>query len=374
MLLGTALTGCGEYNLLRLTMPDEHRTSFDALLTSGRAAYDRGDMDEALRFSRKAYELDPRSEDAAILYGFVNLTLAGSDPFSLAKELSSDKAAPAGGGAGDTLGGIKDALGLSDDERALLGKPDKTDPELPILIPSCAEDARRDVPTLAYLNTAILAVCPFVDTEARVGEDYRQTCEPFTGTRREQHRASFLWAFAHLTEALAFHAVLTYGTNAEGKSNLEARVAKIKTLEVPALLTAVTTLETSLRTVMPTGGACSDAAPTTQFYATLNDMLAVDAAFARIPGVPDRITKSIRAAMARVRQVQQNADPGSIKNAQARALKGDFNGKIAGGLAAKIDEVAASGAADESQKATLCAAFDSISGGATARPAACPAL
>src|SRR4051812_30508876 len=75
------LTACSaESNVLGLVTPTTDRESYEALLTSARAAYDRGDLAKALALSAKAYLLNQKSERAAVLFGFVNLALAGADP------------------------------------------------------------------------------------------------------------------------------------------------------------------------------------------------------------------------------------------------------------------------------------------------------
>ncbi len=381
-----ALEGCGaSSNLLGLTVPAEHRRTFDAELDQAQAGYDRGDLDEALRHARRAHEIDPDAEDPSILLGFVSLSKARGDPFSIAIALSSAKAAPndAESATSGPLGILKGVLGLKESELASMGTLDRSDPALPLVVPSCAEDARRDVERIAFLNEAIVAVCPFVPVSARVLDDQRQRCGPTDRPIRSTEKALFLWAFAHLTEALAFNAVLTYGTaDPTGKkSNLELRVEGINAkqtgdpTQLADFLAAVSTLEKTLGAVMPTSGACSPTAPTTQLVAALNDLLAVDLAFSALPNVPKKVTASIKAAVAKIKELQAKVAtvPGA---SSSQALKADLNQKIAKNLGAKLDKIAAE-QADQitpEQKTQVCAAYQSISGGISTPPALCAGL
>ena len=182
------LCGCGaKSNVLGLTTPREHKETFEVLLDRARVSYDHKDLAAALKYSKKAYEIDPNSEDAAILYGFVNLSLAGGDPFSLAEGLTARQASE-GGGTSDTLSALKTVIGLSDADLVLMSTRDESDPELPVLVPACAEDARRAVKKLHYINSAVNAVCRFIDDDVRVGTDYRQNCRSYSGPRRQRHR------------------------------------------------------------------------------------------------------------------------------------------------------------------------------------------
>ena len=87
----SSLLSCGaESNVLGVITPFEHRETFDFILIEARVAYDRGDLYRALALSETAFLIAPDSERAALLYGFINLSLAGGDPFSIAKVLAAD--------------------------------------------------------------------------------------------------------------------------------------------------------------------------------------------------------------------------------------------------------------------------------------------
>lgn len=378
------VAGCGaSSNVWGLLTPADHRDTYANLVVSARAAYDRGDLQRALSLSKRAHEMDPDAEEAAILYGFVNLSLAHGDPYSLAGGLlKSDKDKDK---SDDTspFTSLRTVIGLTDDELLAMGTLDSTPPDLPVIVPGCAENMRVASERLAYLDQAITAVCPFVPFTARALDDPRQRCSLLTSVGESPFRALFLWAFSHLSEALAFNGVLTYGTaDPTGKkSNLELRVARVQEMDTTVagnlgeVLTAFDSIRGTLEAVMPVTGTCSEAAPTTLLMATLNDMLAVDLAFASMPGVPAKMTKAIRAAVDRVRQLQASAQSsgGTAQGAQAKALKADLNKKISAAIAGKLDEIKEKNADQLSseQKTQACAAYASISAGVGTPPSLC---
>jgi hypothetical protein len=367
-------SGCGpSSNILGLITPNEHRDSFEYRLAAGQAAYDRGDLKEALKQSLKAYDMAPESEDAALLFGYVNLSIAGADPISIAKALTKSDDDE---GTSGVFGPLKASLGLNDAEFALLGDPDNSIADLPIYVPKCVEGLRNTIDRLARLDDAIQAVCPFVSASARVTDDYRQRCDDATEVSAKPHKAHFLWAFAHLAEAMAFHSVLTYATADpdKKKSNLELRVERVASStttdasSTAAFIASVQSLETTLQAVMPAGGACSEAEPTPQIFATLNDLLAVDAAFALIPGMPKGVKKSIAKTMGKIKEVGASGG----KAGELKAMKGDLTKKMSEALSAKIDALGADPATPipAGDKDELCDAYAGIAAGNPA-PAVC---
>ena len=140
---------------------------------------------------------------------------------------------------------------------------------------------------------------------------------------------------------------------------------------------SVTSLQKTLDAILPVSGACSETAPTTQLRATLNDMLTVDAAFARMPGTPDKIKSGIQKAMAKIKAAQEGS---SNITTQTKAMKGDLTKKMAARLAEKIDQIGTDPNHElpDAEKAELCGAYADIatdvsasvvcSGGAVAAP------
>src|SRR5205814_1419204 len=158
------------------------------------------------------------------------LSKARGDPFSIAIALAKSKATPQsseGSATSGPLGALKGVLGLDEAELATMGLLDDSDPDLPVVVPSCAEDARRSV-------------------------DRLQTTDP---------------------------------------------------TQLAGFLASVATLEKTLGAIMP-AGTCSPTAPTTQLVAALNDLLAVDQAFAIIRGVPSQVSASVKQAVAHIKELQ----------------------------------------------------------------------
>lgn len=397
----SVLGGCGSAtNIAARLTPDAQVESFDNLVRVARSAYDSGDFESSRAFALEALNIDPLSEEASIIFGYACLGLSGLDTFTLAGKLSemqkkkTDAAAPADGAASaadapaagssdtsDVLGQLSTVLGLTAEDFQKMSTLDVTDPELPVLIPKCAEASRDIVATLQYVNEAISAACPFVDIKVRLRDDLRHYCDTYTGKKAHVSQAHFLWAFAHLTEALAFNAVLTYGSKAGsgGKTNLELRVAKVQQNKVTdpsqleGFVASVKSLESTVSAILPVGTTCSETAPTTQLRAVLNDMIAVDLGFAYLPGIPKSITKAITDAMTKIRQIQATANAGDQSAAQSQALKSQLTKKMATALKTKLDDLKAAAdaatAAGETptevtpeQKIAVCSSYKSIAG------------
>lgn len=383
------IQGCGpETNIFSLTLPESYKDSFDYHYSLGLALYDAGDYEEAVVHAEKAWQQNNNSEEAAALLGFCQLALAGVTPFQLANQMitsntkekedakkeaeaeaaEGEEEAKAGGNTGDTLSSISDAIGFTEEEIAKLGTLDTQDPELPVIVPACAANARELSQRLTYVNRAIAVICPFVDEELKQSKEYRHNCNQVPFKRSEAGKAHFLWAFAHLTEAIAFNKVLNYGKGAEGKTNLEKRVDKVKgkTVESPEeidqFISEFNTIQSTVDKVMPTTGLCSDENPQTQLEGLLNDLVAVSKSFNAMSGMPKAMVESITAATADI--VAQRENLGEEAGGGKGALKGDLNGKISSSLGGKIDELT-DGDVDfsEDQKQTLCSGFNSISGG-----------
>jgi hypothetical protein len=387
LLVALLLSACNsETNLIGRTVPDDHHDSYFYNLDMARALYDGGRAKQARKYALKAFSMDPDSEEASLLLGYIDLSLAGGDPFTLAKALmeveqakkdaaaktdSQTTPATSSGesGASDTLGSVKAAIGITDEELALLGRRDDSDPELPVIIPKCAEDARAAVERLTFVNEAIRAVCPFVDDDIRSEADYRQICDESTRVRRFSAKAHFLWAFAHLTEALAFNSVLTFSgsDSTDKRSNMEKRVTKVQSQDtstpegITSLLDSLKGVEATVNAIFPASGLCSDTAPTSQLRATLNDMLAVDIAFSRISGVPDKIVASIRKSMTKITGLGGQGGVGS----QLAAMKADFTKKISGGLSTKVDQLVSNpdNPLPADKKDEICSILSSIAAG-----------
>jgi len=278
----------------------------------------------------------------------------------------------------DVLASLQEILGISTDEIKLLGTLDTSDPELPLLVPKCAEETRTLVTTLSRVQQAIYAACPFVNEAVKVRSDSRQLCSPSRrASGKQEAKAHFLWAFAHLTEALAYNAVLTWTTKTTNpaSTNLEQRVAKVRNTttvdpsEITTFIESVTNIERTVSAILPTTPICSAEWPTSQLKAMLNDMLAVNLAFARLPGVPSKITGSVTKAMAKI-QGLQGSTGGDSSARQAATVKSQFTKKLASTLETKMNEIQTTqgDSIPEDQREDLCNSWSSIAGSSDTKP------
>lgn len=385
--------GCGAAsNPFSFFISPTDKESFGYQFDQAQAAFDKGQLEQALAYAEIALRLNKESEKASLLYGFINLALAGADPFMLAKAMVGPSKAGSekliqslflegsvlvGEGvvidnalledqAPDSLSQLRDVIGLTDDELLAMATLDQEVPEFPLLIPKCVETVRGESERLKFLENAVLAACPFVDEGARVVEDYRQTCASTALPRRKSNEAHFLWAFGHLTEALAFNAILTYrGAKSPSEpTNLEQRLGKVKALgqeNLNVFISAVSNLQKVIDRILPVEGNCGPGTPTSQLRATVTDLMAVERAFGRLPHVPPKILASLKKGLDNV----------TGAGASVSALRGNFTKKISEDLAAKIDEIASQKKLSTDEKEQLCAKAAAISAGNQAIPEAC---
>jgi hypothetical protein len=262
---------------------------------------------------------------------------------------------------------LKTAIGLTTDELQSLGTVDRAVEDLPLIVPSCAELVRSSAPRLQYLNEAILATCPFVDEGVRSKLDLRQVCTSTLRDRRFADQAHFLWAFAHLTEAVVFNQVFTYATVSPPQTNLQLRVARVtdgtKAASSPdAYINAIDSLNKTIQAILPSSGICSSTARTTQFSATVYDLAAVDAGFARLAKAPASVRSTLNTALGSIRSGQ---DKVAAAGDSTQALRGQLGGSIAEKVAASIDSQIASlpTPLSDEQKAKLCGSFGEIAAG-----------
>ncbi|MDD1421224.1 hypothetical protein MEO40_19275 [Dolichospermum sp. ST_sed1] len=384
VILGLSNCGASSNPFTHLT-PKNQKQTFDTLLVSARAKYDSGEYEEALIDGEMAYKLHPKSQQAAETLGYIHLALAGIAPFDLAKKMigsspkkDSSKSEKSSDSSDDALSRISNVLSLTEEDLSKLGTLDKTDASLPIMVPICAGEARERIEPIAHVNRAIEVICPFVSPGAKINSEPRHQCEKSKINNLKSGKSNFLWAFAHLTEAIAFRKVLTYSTQKSGsKTNLEMRVDKIKSVKVDdptqmdSFLKKMASLEATIAKIMPVDGKCSQNYPQTQFNALLNDLVSVNLAFANMPGVPEELTKSISKAMEKIEKIRNNTRS-SNSNATNKALKGDLTKKIGDTLTAKINDISNSGKAiSEEQKTKVCSTFKSITGDSKDKPDIC---
>jgi hypothetical protein len=366
------LPSCGaDQNLMGILTPKSHKESFSNLLSTGRAAYDRGDIVKADQLSKAAYDIDPSSVEASLLYGLVNLSLAGADPYSLVRTMNKSKSDEDDeSSTSSALKPVQDALAISQTEVNLLGELETSDPDLPVLLPGCMEDVRSAVPRLQYLDKAIKAICPFVQSIAKTPDDARQVCTEYLSSAEETGRIHFLWSFSHLAEAVMINSALTYTTTSDGggENNLTLRVKKAESQlsagDITAILSTFSTLDKVFKRIFPINGVCSTNAPTTQSIAFLNDLLAVDGGFAVIATTPPNIRKAIQKAVAKLKESRGSGQ--SSRQKDTFAVKSEMAGGLSKSLGSGISSAISSGAVQGPAKAALCDSFVQISAGTNA--------
>lgn len=366
--LAFLLVACGRL------VPAPLKDDFHTHLALGRILYDSGDIEGALYHAKKANELDPNSEEAATILGFVYLSLAGGDVVTILTKL---KAADSSGKSKDVnqLSSIKSALGFTDEEFALLGSVNTDVEDLPVIEPKCADHARELIQRLGFVNAAIQAICPFVDPDLHLEDETRHNCVSNLQSSRGTS-SHLLWALSHLVEALAFHAVITYATTDAGKTNLELRVAKVQDFDlkdpskIGSFIIEVGSLANLIQKIIPISERCSDAYAQTQMVALINDLVSTSLAFKKIKGIPTEFTESVVASIKKIEDIRQKAQEGvegaGEKKAQVENLKGDLTRQMSEVIAQKIDSIDVDSYSVE-QKEELCSSFKEISGSVDTR-------
>ncbi len=385
ILTATALAACGDnFNINQILVTKEQRETVDILTAEAEINYDRGDFGAARSKAEKAYAINPKHEKTAVLLGYIYLSSAGIDAFQLAKSMikvgdnqraaalqsSSDT-----GDAAQTLSDLSSVIGISADDIIKLGTiPDSAVAAFqsyPVIHPADASIARSQsgVATLEYLGRAIQVICPFVDPAVLIEGDprhARENCPESGKVSNELAKLHFLWAFAHLTDALAFREVLLYRSGEATTPHIQLRAEAVKTgaTDVATYLNMVTELNADILAIFDPANADS------QLNAVLNGLRAASAALSALPGIPDSLRAGITEAVSSI----ENAAPEGVANGAGDALKGQLTTEISGNLSTKIDELAASQPGEFAANQTeICALFDSISAAQVQnRPANCP--
>ncbi|MEZ4743080.1 MAG: hypothetical protein R3B45_11655 [Bdellovibrionota bacterium] len=364
-------------------MPQKQQLSFDNILARGQALYDKGDMEQALIYASKAYQIDPTSEKAALLLGYANLGNAGIQPFDLIlkmissgeKDSNSEEEANLAEDDSNPLNKLKDVIGITEEELSLLGTIDDTFPEYPVIIPICADEARYLIEKLSYLNQAILVICPLVDPTIRLAADNRHNCSDRQNpTLKNSAKAHLLWAMSHIAEALAFYSVLTVSTDSSSsKTNLEMRFEALKSsaIESPAELTNFLSqldgLEQIILKTMPLGTECSPQYPQTQFAALVNDLVSASSGFNKMAGTPKSITSALEKATAKIQIIKSSSnDTAAAFQERNAAFKSDLTKKLSTSLSEKINQLGSQGQTlSQEQSAQVCSSYQTISGETT---------
>ena len=382
------MTACGSANFNSIFTSGEQKEALDQLLISAQFEFDQGNNDEALEITAKALKINPYEEKTLVLRAYTYLSKAGLDAFSLSKNLieqSEDKktttttttTAASGDATSDNLNSLSSLIGLGDSDFELLGTKDETT-GTKIYLPKSRTVAREAASAIIEnIDQAVKTLCPIIQTGSPKDstKDPRHSCDPSPSVIQGRAQSHFVWALAHLGEAIAFYSVVLYDdkkTNAQGASlgpNIQRVSSSLNQADFGKFLTDLTALSNAINKIFPTAPA--DAADS-MLNAMFNDLKVTSLAFAAMGGVPESVTKSINDSItnleSRVSKVSTTTDAGAtsdaakqnaaIRNALTTTVADDLNKKIAG--------------LQGEQKSQACTLFKSINSDPAKKPSGCP--
>jgi hypothetical protein len=385
--LSLLLSRCSEStNVNQLFVSDGQKESFTYLMEEAQMSYDQGEFSDALGYATKAYKINPESESASVLLGYIYLSVAGIDTFQLASNLmaSDDEKSDSTTliaekkDASDALTKLAGIIGISDDELASLtvtevdGVSGTSDSDIfegmDIVFPLSAVEAREgEVEALVNLAKSLNMVCSWVDDEVKVTvendksvDDPRHVAESCTQSEHPRYltsKAHYLWALSHLSEAIVFNTVIS--TN---MPNLLARAEAISSrtsIDPQTYVDSVIELADVTNTLLPTDPEISADSMLTGLF---NDLEAVTLGFAALPGIPEKMTKPVSDALEKLRE-----QAGAIEAAgttdldpNAGALRDQLTKKFAAKLKTQIEEREENGDFTAEQKEQACEAYGKI--------------
>lgn len=383
------LASCGEdSNFNSFFFADEGKTETVAeILAEADAEYNLGNFGDAQQLAEKAYNKDPNNEEAAVLLGYIYMSLAGVDSFQLASSLieqsatetaktktgtaTSSSDCDSSDGAVKALCQLGDILGLTADDSKKLTTDSGS---ASYRFPKQASEAREaQVKVIELVNKAISYICPFVNTEAKVliandssrsSDDSRHAasaCKEGTKSGLLDAKSHYIWAFSHLIEGIAFYAVFT-----EQLTPLQAEIEGLDTSNPLTFVTELATISTAIDTILPTE---AEKASDSMLTAIFNDLDAAALAFGQIPGIPESITSSITEAVAELKEQTKGISTDSIEggDASAAAMKDQLTTEITSEVQSKITnadgsltELGQEITASEEEKAEFCTAYSQI--------------
>jgi len=360
-----------------------------ALLSRSEIQLDEGDYEAALNNAEKALKLAPDCAACAIQVGYCHLAVAGLDLFQLARKmLEKDKTEEEAsttlaesGNASGQLSALASLVGLTADDYLAItltgnrlgdleGAPQNGPFQtLPVYLPKTAPEAREsDSLTLKHIAQAIAVICPFMPEAVKLlGDegDVRHVDESCTkegqaGTARSN--ALFIWAIAHLVEAIAFHQLVLYA-NDGGLPNLQKRAVVLEDRSVVTSLTdyikAVRDLAAVVDIILPTE---KSAARASMLTAMVNDLQTVSLAFQNMLAVPAEISEGIVDAIADLQgQKTKISSPKNDQDQSSVAFKDQLTEGLATELQKQIASKLESGQVSDQERADLCSAYRQIS-------------
>ncbi len=387
------LMGCSPAtNVLGLIAAGSIEDDAGAMLSRSKLQVDEGDYQGALDSAQRAFQLAPDCAACAVQLGYCHLGVAGLDLFQLAKKMldnaseegssEAETSAPAlaESNAAGQLASLATLVGLTDEDYAAITLPGNrlgalegapsTGPfrSLPVLLPKTATDARdSDSSTLHHIARAVEVICPFMNETVKImGEagDIRHTdpsCERSEGPAKVQSNALFIWAMAHLVEAIAFHGVVLYQPDG-AVPHLQQRAALLENRSIITSLSeyvaSVKDLAAVVDIILPTE---SEAARASMLTAMFNDLQTVSLAFQNMLAVPPSLSKGIVDAIAQLQGQKDQINTGGPKDSGSVAFKDQLTEGMATELKKQISTKIDSGQLNEQDKIELCSAYRQIS-------------
>ncbi|MBF0440400.1 MAG: hypothetical protein HQK54_00700 [Oligoflexales bacterium] len=390
LLLTLLLIGCSEGgNLNKMFYSKGDKKAIDYLLKEGEKKYDEGNYVESQQIAAEVLDFNPNNEKAAVLLGYSYLALAGLETFNIASKLidvsNADKTTAKLRGedyellatsteTSATLEKYQSLIVNADDLENLKGVT-KTLEGVELRLPKTAPEARSVSQTLININNAIKSICPFVQDGAKLtGEvvDDRHSaanCPPATITKKLSAKSNFLFALAHLGEAIAFNAVmLPIMTNIDKViTNLGQKTGRdIDTIK--SYVKSISSVNEVLNIVLPTTGTDEKNSMLTALF---NDMETIGKSFATIPGIPQEVTKTINNALSTLRakkdelakKAKSSSGSSSPENSGAKAIKEQLTSTMGESIQKQITPDMQKTLNQPENKATkteLCAAYKDI--------------
>jgi tetratricopeptide (TPR) repeat protein len=377
----------------------DDKTRVDYILAKAQAHLDNGNFDSAQNLAERALAINAHNETAAQLLGFALLARAGLSPFEMAEKLIDVAESSASGTTGilfalspiaETEASDFDVIGTRDHSNlAIFEDFDVYTPNLPGSLED-PNSPRNQVHVLHTTNRIIEAICPFVDPNALQPDvDNRHVCD-FSFARKDAPTQSlFLWALAHLVEALALNKVLMFRddlidpnateatSNDTSSLNLFKRVTALQAsqsqLSITDFVTAVTTVQNNILSIY-------DDAEGSLLFTVMTDLTAVLKAFQAIDGIPDSVVASLRSVIDSINtQASQIGENSDTVSGQATGFRDQLINAMSSNMAENVDQYISDNdldAANATQeqidaKNTLCEALSSVETAGVSLPNAC---
>lgn len=361
---------------------DECEKDVHCLMDEAQRQYDSGDFEQAKKFGEKAHDIDANNEEVGILMGYIHLSLAGMDAIQLAQRLNdqnTESSSSESKDANSSLQTLAVAIGMPESDFTALTLDNNASGDIKgdssvsafadykVLLPKTAAEARKaSTHSTGNLQKAIEYICPFVEdaakqTDANGDPRHSETyCTKSSNTFHNGAKSHFLWALAHLTEAIAFYNVALYAPDGT-TPNLIKRADALQTAKLSILdyVTAVTELASVVDLVLPTTGA---AANESMLNFIFTDLVTTQLAFATIAGIPASITSTLTKSIDDLKaQRDKIGNTSSGASASSQAMKDQMTKGLANTLRVQITEKSQAGEFTEAQKTDACAAYKKVS-------------